>query len=205
MIQWLMRLFSPWCLFKLLCVVSTRQRRRRWTCRRLWRAFRPNRERFWSPSTTGRSNMSRTAKTSMWRFLSWPRWHQRVSESCFGCKIAYFLNLLLMVLLILYFTGSLVFVTYYEFIYERPKWSIYKNRFQKSSSHLTFLCCSVIFLTQTEVNSYRLELEGITVKGKGCPKPIKTWVQCGVSMKILSSLKKWAFVNNYFKGKLLPL
>lgn len=42
----------------------------------------------------------------------------------------------------------------------------------------------------SEVNVYRLELEGITVKGKGCPKPIKTWVQCGISMKILTALKK---------------
>lgn len=42
----------------------------------------------------------------------------------------------------------------------------------------------------TDVNTYRLELEGITVKGKGCPKPIKTWVQCGISMKILNALKK---------------
>uniref|UniRef100_A0A1A7YGY4 Probable ATP-dependent RNA helicase DDX46 n=1 Tax=Iconisemion striatum TaxID=60296 RepID=A0A1A7YGY4_9TELE len=50
-------------------------------------------------------------------------------------------------------------------------------------------------ITQEEVNAYRLELEGITVKGKGCPKPIKTWVQCGVSMKILSAMKK----HNYEK------
>lgn len=42
----------------------------------------------------------------------------------------------------------------------------------------------------SEVNVYRLEMEGITVKGKGCPKPIKTWVQCGISMKILTALKK---------------
>lgn len=42
----------------------------------------------------------------------------------------------------------------------------------------------------TDVNMFRLELEGITVKGKGCAKPIKTWVQCGVSMKILNALKK---------------
>lgn len=42
-----------------------------------------------------------------------------------------------------------------------------------------------------DVTAYRLELEGIIVKGKGCPKPIKTWVQCGVSMKILNALKKW--------------
>lgn len=86
-----------------------------------------------------------------------------------------------MVLFVLYFTLRLVFVSYYEFIYEQLQ----------EFMILTFICCSIVFFfTQTEVNSYRLELEGITVKGKGCPKPIKTWVQCGVSMKILSSLKK---------------
>uniref|UniRef100_A0AAR2JFT9 Probable ATP-dependent RNA helicase DDX46 n=1 Tax=Pygocentrus nattereri TaxID=42514 RepID=A0AAR2JFT9_PYGNA len=50
-------------------------------------------------------------------------------------------------------------------------------------------------MTPEEVNEYRLELEGITVKGKGCPKPIKTWVQCGTSMKVLNALKK----HNYEK------
>uniref|UniRef100_A0A8D0DWE7 Probable ATP-dependent RNA helicase DDX46 n=1 Tax=Salvator merianae TaxID=96440 RepID=A0A8D0DWE7_SALMN len=48
-------------------------------------------------------------------------------------------------------------------------------------------------MTQEEVIAYRLEMEGITVKGKGCPKPIKTWVQCGISMKILNSLKKHGY------------
>ncbi|XP_056587583.1 probable ATP-dependent RNA helicase DDX46 isoform X1 [Triplophysa dalaica] len=50
-------------------------------------------------------------------------------------------------------------------------------------------------MTPEEVNEYRLELEGIIVKGKGCPKPIKTWVQCGISMKVLNALKK----HNYEK------
>ncbi|XP_063784810.1 probable ATP-dependent RNA helicase DDX46 [Pseudophryne corroboree] len=48
-------------------------------------------------------------------------------------------------------------------------------------------------MTPEDVSSYRLELEGITVKGKNCPKPIKTWVQCGISMKILTSLKKHSY------------
>ncbi|OCT88323.1 hypothetical protein XELAEV_18016957mg [Xenopus laevis] len=48
-------------------------------------------------------------------------------------------------------------------------------------------------MTTEEVTSYRLELEGIIVKGKNCPKPIKSWVQCGISMKILNSLKKHAY------------
>ncbi|KAB0392315.1 hypothetical protein E2I00_008730, partial [Balaenoptera physalus] len=43
------------------------------------------------------------------------------------------------------------------------------------------------------VNVFRLEMEGIIVKGKGCPKPIKSWVQCGISMKILNSLKKHGY------------
>ncbi|KAM6911700.1 putative ATP-dependent RNA helicase DDX46 isoform 2-T2 [Lycodopsis pacificus] len=48
-------------------------------------------------------------------------------------------------------------------------------------------------MTPEDVNAYRLELEGITVKGKGCPKPIKTWVQCGVSMKILAAMKRHGY------------
>lgn len=48
-------------------------------------------------------------------------------------------------------------------------------------------------MTPEEVSEYRLELEGITVKGKGCPKPIKTWVQCGTSMKVLNALKKHSY------------
>ncbi|XP_073680440.1 probable ATP-dependent RNA helicase DDX46 isoform X3 [Garra rufa] len=48
-------------------------------------------------------------------------------------------------------------------------------------------------MTTEEVNEYRLELEGIIVKGKGCPKPIKTWVQCGISMKVLNAMKKHSY------------
>ncbi|XP_040298242.1 probable ATP-dependent RNA helicase DDX46 [Bufo bufo] len=48
-------------------------------------------------------------------------------------------------------------------------------------------------MTPEEVSAFRLELEGIIVKGKNCPKPIKSWVQCGISMKIMNSLKKHAY------------
>lgn len=48
-------------------------------------------------------------------------------------------------------------------------------------------------LTNDEIEAYRLELEGIQVKGKGCPRPIKTWAQCGVSKKEMDSLKKLGF------------
>ncbi|XP_077330081.1 putative ATP-dependent RNA helicase DDX46 [Lithobates pipiens] len=48
-------------------------------------------------------------------------------------------------------------------------------------------------MTTEDVSAYRLNLEGITVQGKNCPKPIKTWVQCGISMKILNALKKHSY------------
>lgn len=50
-------------------------------------------------------------------------------------------------------------------------------------------------MTAKEVNSYRVELENIKVKGKNCPKPVKSWAQCGLSTKILDVMKK----NNYEK------
>ncbi|KAF6213297.1 hypothetical protein GE061_011015 [Apolygus lucorum] len=48
-------------------------------------------------------------------------------------------------------------------------------------------------MTQEEVDAYREELEGIRVKGKGCPKPIRTWAQCGVSKKVLDILKRQGY------------
>lgn len=33
----------------------------------------------------------------------------------------------------------------------------------------------------------------MSISGKGCPKPIKTWAQCGVSTKELNILKKLGF------------
>lgn len=48
-------------------------------------------------------------------------------------------------------------------------------------------------LSAEEVTAYKLELEGIQVKGKGCPRPIKTWAHCGVSKKEMEVLKKMAF------------
>ena len=48
-------------------------------------------------------------------------------------------------------------------------------------------------MTKVEVDAYRNELEKIKIKGKECPKPVKTWAQCGLSSKILDVMKK----NNY--------
>ena len=48
-------------------------------------------------------------------------------------------------------------------------------------------------MTDLEVEEYRASLEGIKCKGKNVPRPIKNWVQCGVSAKILHLLKKFNY------------
>lgn len=48
-------------------------------------------------------------------------------------------------------------------------------------------------MTQEEVDAYKKELEDVQVKGKMCPKPIKTWAHCGVSKKEMDVLKKLGF------------
>ncbi|XP_043483493.1 probable ATP-dependent RNA helicase DDX46 isoform X2 [Leptopilina heterotoma] len=48
-------------------------------------------------------------------------------------------------------------------------------------------------MTSEEVDAYKEELEGIRVKGKGCPKPIKSWAQCGVTKKEIEVLKKLGY------------
>ncbi|XP_041981934.1 probable ATP-dependent RNA helicase DDX46 [Aricia agestis] len=48
-------------------------------------------------------------------------------------------------------------------------------------------------MTPEEVEAYRTELEGIRVKGKGCPKPIRSWAHCGISKKEMDILKKLGF------------
>ena len=50
-------------------------------------------------------------------------------------------------------------------------------------------------MTQQDVVAYRAELGNIKVKGKNCPKPVKTWAQCGLNTKVLDVIKK----SNYEK------
>uniref|UniRef100_A0A7I4YP67 Probable ATP-dependent RNA helicase DDX46 n=1 Tax=Haemonchus contortus TaxID=6289 RepID=A0A7I4YP67_HAECO len=50
-------------------------------------------------------------------------------------------------------------------------------------------------MTKEEVKAYREELDGIEIKGNKCPKPIKTWAQCGVEFKILQQLKKLGYTK----------
>uniref|UniRef100_T1IN03 Probable ATP-dependent RNA helicase DDX46 n=1 Tax=Strigamia maritima TaxID=126957 RepID=T1IN03_STRMM len=53
----------------------------------------------------------------------------------------------------------------------------------------------LVKMTKDEVEAYRADLEGIRIRGKGCPKPIKSWPHCGLSKKVHDILKK----QNYEK------
>lgn len=43
---------------------------------------------------------------------------------------------------------------------------------------------------EEEVEAYRQELDGIKIRGKDCPKPIKKWTQCGLDIRVLEAIKK---------------
>lgn len=48
-------------------------------------------------------------------------------------------------------------------------------------------------MTPEQVEAYRQQLDGIKVRGKGVPKPVKNWNQCGLSSRILDILKRSGF------------
>lgn len=48
----------------------------------------------------------------------------------------------------------------------------------------------LIKMSKEDVKSYRASLENIRVRGKDCPKPLKTWVQAGISSRLLTCLKR---------------
>ena len=77
--------------------------------------------------------------------------------------------------------SELVFTDHTK-VYYRP----FKKNFYVEVPEITLM-------TAEEVDLYRVELEGIKIKGKNCPKPIKSWAQCGVSFKVLETLKKSGF------------
>ncbi|CBY13871.1 unnamed protein product [Oikopleura dioica] len=53
---------------------------------------------------------------------------------------------------------------------------------------------SIAKLTTQEVKLQRAtELDGVRIRGKNCPKPIKTWAQSGCSSKVLTLIKRMKF------------
>ena len=49
-------------------------------------------------------------------------------------------------------------------------------------------------MTDQEVKLYRAtELDGVRIRGKNCPKPIKNWAQTGISSKVFNVVKGMKF------------
>lgn len=49
-------------------------------------------------------------------------------------------------------------------------------------------------MTEEEVAAFRRdELEGVAVRGKNCPRPIRRWTQCGLSDTTLQLLQKFGY------------
>ncbi|CAH8627594.1 unnamed protein product [Heterobilharzia americana] len=50
-------------------------------------------------------------------------------------------------------------------------------------------------MSKEDVKAYRASLENIRVRGRECPKPLRNWVQAGISSRLLACLKR----NNFEK------
>lgn len=50
-------------------------------------------------------------------------------------------------------------------------------------------------LSEAEVDAMRLELDGIVIRGKDCPKPMLNWGQCGMSADTLDQIQRLGYEN----------
>ncbi|KAA3677808.1 ATP-dependent RNA helicase DDX46/PRP5 [Paragonimus westermani] len=50
-------------------------------------------------------------------------------------------------------------------------------------------------MSKDDVKFYRASLENIRVRGQDCPKPLKNWVQAGVSSRLLACLKRSVLIS----------
>jgi ATP-dependent RNA helicase DDX46/PRP5 len=50
-------------------------------------------------------------------------------------------------------------------------------------------------MTEEEVASYRNELDGIKIRGKDCPRPIRKWTQCGLDQRVTEVIQRCKYVK----------
>lgn len=48
-------------------------------------------------------------------------------------------------------------------------------------------------MTEEDVDAMRLELDGIVIRGKDCPKPVMNWGQCGLSAATLEQIQRLGY------------
>ena len=52
-------------------------------------------------------------------------------------------------------------------------------------------------MSDEEVEALRKSMDGIKVRGKRCPKPIKRWTQSGLSDRLLAAIDKAGYVKPF--------
>eukprot|EP00189_Rhodosorus_marinus_P011328 CAMPEP_0184739904 /NCGR_PEP_ID=MMETSP0315-20130426/2834_1 /TAXON_ID=101924 /ORGANISM="Rhodosorus marinus, Strain UTEX LB 2760" /LENGTH=1102 /DNA_ID=CAMNT_0027209133 /DNA_START=381 /DNA_END=3691 /DNA_ORIENTATION=+ len=73
--------------------------------------------------------------------------------------------------------------TYEKINHSEMNYEDVKKAFYIESAELTRM-------TDEQVARYRRELGGIKIRGKRCPRPVKTWGQCGLPSKVLEAIIK---------------
>jgi len=67
------------------------------------------------------------------------------------------------------------------------KYEPFRKSFYKEVTNITRL-------TDDEIKTYRqLELDGVRIRGKNCPRPIQNWAQSGISSKVHTVIKSMKF------------
>lgn len=66
--------------------------------------------------------------------------------------------------------------------HEKESYLSFKKSFYKEVS-------SISEMTEDEVKEHRKSMDGIKVRGRKCPRPIKSWTQCGLDPRILVTIK----------------
>lgn len=56
-------------------------------------------------------------------------------------------------------------------------------------------CPEINKMTPQEVSAFRKELDGIKIRGKNCPNPVKTFLQCGLKPKIVGVLERYEYTK----------
>ena len=52
---------------------------------------------------------------------------------------------------------------------------------------------AITAMSEAEVLEYRDSLDGIKIRGKKCPRPVKKWIQCGLDVRILQIIKRFGY------------
>ena len=60
-------------------------------------------------------------------------------------------------------------------------------------------------MSDEEVEAYRKGADGIKVRGKRCPRPVKKWTQCGLSDGVLRTIERAGYASPFpIQAQCLP-